>query len=256
MNPFEIGIVGGTGGIGRWFAAFFESEGYPVHVVGRRTDLTFRDLAERCRVVIVAVPIGVTQEVIHRVGPLLDPGALLMDLTSFKAAPVRAMLDASAAEVVGCHPLFGPDVPSLKGQNVAICPARGERWLPWLRDRLGKNGARIVETTPERHDRMMALVQALNHLDTIALGLTLREAGVSPADLEPFTTPIFRMKAAIVEKVFGASPRLYAELIAGNPHTDELLAIYETQLARLKDLLARKDIDGFAAALNPGKGSP
>jgi len=256
MNPFEIGIIGGTGGIGRWFAAFLASEGHPVRVVGRKTDLTLRDLAERCRVVIVAVPIGVTREVIDRVGPLLDPGALLMDLTSFKAAPVRAMLDASTAEVIGCHPLFGPDVPSLRGQNVAICPARGERWLPWLRNTLEKGGARIVETTPERHDRMMALVQALNHLDTIVLGLTLREAGVSPAELEPFTTPIFRTKAAIVERVFGAGPSLYAELIAGNPHTEELLAIYETQLTRIKALLARKDTDGLAAVMNPAGGAP
>ena len=35
MEKFPIGIIGGTGGMGRWFAAFFEKEGHPVSVSGK-----------------------------------------------------------------------------------------------------------------------------------------------------------------------------------------------------------------------------
>ncbi len=35
MDKFPIGIIGGTGGMGRWFAAFFEKEGHPVRVSGK-----------------------------------------------------------------------------------------------------------------------------------------------------------------------------------------------------------------------------
>lgn len=252
MKDSEIGIIGGTGGIGRWFAAFFQSEGYTVHVAGRKTETTVTQLADRCRVVIVAVPIAATENVIRRVGPLLGTGALLMDLTSFKAGPVRAMLDATAAEVLGCHPLFGPDVLSLKDQNVVLCPGRGDRGRDWFRELLRKNGAGVVETTPARHDRMMALVQGLNHLNTMALGLTLRETGVSPGELAPFSTPIFRIKTAIVEKVFGSNPRLYAELVASNPDVAGLLDLYERNVARLKTLIAGKDAEGLADLIGAG----
>ena len=135
MNPFGIGIVGGTGGIGRWFAAFFASQGHPVHVAGRKTDLSLRDLAERCRVVIVAVPIGVTREVIQRVGPLLDPDALLMDLTSFKAAPVSDARRVGRG-VIGCHPLRA----GRRLRDRTSRSARGKRWLPGCAT-CSKNGA-------------------------------------------------------------------------------------------------------------------
>ena len=129
MNKFAIGIVGGTGGIGKWFATFFAGEGYPVHVTGRSTGMPLPELADRCRVVIVSVPIAATIDAIRRVGPHLPEESLLMDFTSLKEEPVREMLKATAAEVVGCHPLFGPDCPSLAGENVILCPGRGERWL-------------------------------------------------------------------------------------------------------------------------------
>jgi prephenate dehydrogenase len=176
MNKFAIGIVGGTGGIGKWFAAFFAAEGYPVHVTGRSTGMPLPELAGACRIVIVAVPMASTIGVIREVGPLLPEETLLMDLTSLKAEPVRAMLADSRAEVIGCHPLFGPDAPSLAGQNIVLCPARGGRWLDFLQRTFVKNGARITVTAPAEHDRMMALIQGLTHLDTILMGLTLQDS--------------------------------------------------------------------------------
>ena len=249
MNKFAIGIIGGTGGIGRWFAPFFRGEGYPVHVVGRREGMSIPELADRCRVVIVSVPIAATLDVIRLVGPNLPEDSLLMDFTSLKEGPVRAMLEATAAEVIGCHPLFGPDCPSLDGQNVVLCPGRGERWLVWLEGFFANGGARVTVTTPAEHDRMMALVQGLTHLDTILMGLTLRDSGVAPSALDAFSTPVFRAKRAIVEKVFGASPELYAGLLAGNPNMQGILEIYERNLSLLKELVLNHDAEGLAALL-------
>jgi prephenate dehydrogenase len=249
MNEFEIGIIGGTGGIGRWFAAFFTEEGYPVRVAGRNTEMTIPKLAECCRVVIVAVPIAATFDVIRVVGPHLPADSLLMDLTSLKEEPVRAMIEATAAEVVGCHPLFGPDCPSLAGQNIVLCPGRGERWLNRLEELFAKGGARVTVTTPAEHDRMMALVQGLTHLDTILMGLTLRDSGVETAALAAFSTPVFRAKQAIVEKVFGIRPEMYAGILAGNPAMPEIIARYEKNLSRLKELVLNRDAAGLTALL-------
>ena len=249
MDKFAIGIIGGTGGIGNWFASFFAAEGYTVHVTGRSTGMPLPELADRCPVVIVSVPIAATIEVIRRVGLHLPEGSLLMDFTSLKEEPVREMLRATAADVVGCHPLFGPDCPSLAGQNVILCPGRGERWLKLMEGLFTKGGARVTVTTPAQHDRMMSLVQGLTHLETILMGLTIRDAGVEPLALEPFSTPVFRTRQAIVGKVFGASPDLYAGLIAGNGNMPKILEIYEKNLSILKSLIFAEDAAGIAALI-------
>jgi len=243
-DKFSIGIIGGTGGMGKWFASFFQQEGYSVQISGRKTGPEPRQMAADCPVVIVSVPIEATEAVIRKVGPCMPRESVLMDLTSMKEAPVRTMLEASGSEVIGIHPLFGPRVASLDGQNIAVCPGRGDRWLPWLKDILEKNGANLVETTPEGHDKMMALIQGLNHFNTVMLGLTLAGSGVSPEELRRFSTPVFRERLDHLSRI-SAHPDLYAHLIAGNPHTDKLLTSYMKILDELLALLH----SGDAAAL-------
>ncbi len=60
MKNIQIGIIGGTGGIGKWFARFFQKEGFQVQVSGRNTGLDFPALARECPIMIVSVPIKAT----------------------------------------------------------------------------------------------------------------------------------------------------------------------------------------------------
>jgi prephenate dehydrogenase len=249
-NHFPIGIIGGTGGIGRWFADFFQKEGFTVHVSGRGIGLRPAEMAGACPVVIVSVPIDVTQAVIREAGPHMKMESLLMDLTSLKAGPVQAMLEASVSEVIGLHPLFGPGVQSLEGQNIVLCPARGGRWIPWVREVLGKGGAKLIEATPERHDEVMAVVQALNHLDTIVLGLAIRRSGIAREVLEAFSTPIFRGKLAMIDKVF-SRPELHTEIITANPHAAAMFDLYGQILDRVGRIAIQGNAADLAALMRP-----
>jgi prephenate dehydrogenase len=250
MENFQIGIIGGTGGIGSWFADFFRKEGYTVQVSGRAAGLRPAEMAGVCSVVIVSVPIGVTQEIIGEVGRYMKQESLLMDLTSLKTKPVSSMLESSVSEVIGLHPLFGPGESTLNGQNIVLCPARGERWLPWVRKVLGAKGANLIETTPERHDEIMAVVQALNHLDTIVLGLAIRRSGLDRDVLNTFSTPIFRGKLAMIDKVF-SHPGLYTEIIAANPRAEALIRIYGEVLDKVGRAAARGSAMDLAALMRP-----
>jgi len=249
MKDLTIGIIGGRGGIGKWFADFFAGEGHTVHVTGRSTGMSLPELAATCRIVIVSVPIASTIDVIRDIGPLLPEETLLMDLKSLKEEPVRAMLAASRAEVIGCHPLFGLDALSLAGQNIVLCPARGDRWLDFIEGIFAKNGARITLTTPAEHDRMMALIQGLTHLDTLLMGLVLRDSGMEPSELAAFSTPVFRTKQAIIDKVFGPRPGLYAALLAENPNMPTLLETFERNFRVVKEMILRGDAAGIEAML-------
>ena len=213
----HIGVIGGTGGMGRWFADFMLAQGCTVEVMGKGQEREIPAFAARASVVVVSVPIHVTLEVIGKAGPHVRRDGLLMDLTSVKTEPVKRMLECSQSEVVGLHPLFGPGVSSIRGENLALCPARGKRWVSWLRDLLRSSGAHVVETTPERHDEMMSFVQVLTHLCTIVAGLSLHESGMDHEELLSFSTPAFRAQMGLVEKIFGANPRLYADILIGQP---------------------------------------
>jgi len=249
-DKFQIGIIGGTGGIGRWFADFFQREGYTVQVSGRKIGLRPSEMAEACPVVIVSVPIGVTQTVIGEVGPHMRQDSLLMDLTSLKSKPVSSMIESSVSEVIGLHPLFGPGELSLDGQNIVLCPARSERWLPWVRKTLGAKGANLIETTPERHDKIMAVVQALNHFDTIVLGLAIRRSGIAREILETFSTPLFRGKRAMIDKVF-SHPGLYAEIITANPHAAAMVGLYGEILERVGRIAITGNAKELATLMRP-----
>jgi prephenate dehydrogenase len=242
QEKFPVGIIGGTGGMGQWFARFLGREGYPVLVSGRKVGPGPAEMAGACPVVLVSVPIEVTCQVIREVGPFMRPESLLMDLTSLKAESVRTMLESSTSEVIGLHPLFGPAEPSLAEKNVALCPARGKRWLPWLRGLLESHGARLVETTPERHDEIMALVQGINHLDTLVLGMVLMESGLDREVLERFSTPILKSKLGIIQKVF-SHPDLYAQIIALNPHLRQVMDLFERRFAELKSLVEKGGVE-------------
>lgn len=242
MKDKVIGIIGGTGGMGRWFARLLRKEGYKVHICGRETRLGVSDLAGLCNVVVVAVPISVTAEVIKQIGPLMSAGSLLMDLTSLKKEPVELMLTSSQADVVGCHPLFGPSLKDVRGQNVVLCPARSSRrWFSWLTKILQKKGLIILERTPEGHDKMMAIVQALNHLNTITLGLALAETGIELAEINKFSTPIFQTKVEIIKKVFTENPGLYTDIITQNPAAKEIFVLYEKVLTGINTLVQTGD---------------
>ncbi len=249
MDNVSVGIIGGTRGMGSWLAALLQKENYTVHICGRKTPMGAKDIAGLCDVVVVAVPIAATEKVIGEVGPLLDKRKLLMDLTSLKKEPVEWMLASTRAEVVGCHPLFGPTMPDFSGQNIILCPARGTKWLAWIKDLFQKNSYHVFETDPAHHDKMMAVVQVLNHLHTISLGMTIAATQTAPEELDRFSTPLLRTKMEIVKKVFAESPELYADIITRNHDTAKIIALYEKTLADIRALAQSGDAAKLKEAL-------
>lgn len=222
-GPFTIGIMGGTGLMGRWFADVFEKAGHSVILWGRKSPLTREELAAKCQVIILSMPLSASVEEAYRIGPLLAPEQALMDLCSLKAPIALAMERATAAQVVATHPLFGPDTLSLTGQNVIVCPMRGQSWCGWLTKLLENQGALVTVCTPAVHDRNMAIVQGLTHFVTIVLGQTLKDMNLTPDDLLPFATPIFRLKLNLVGRLLAQDPELFTNLISANPTVIEVL---------------------------------
>lgn len=252
----RIGIVGSQGAYGRWLRAFFERR-MGLEVLGSDPVAAEGDRAEAllagCDVLVFAVPIRQTAAVIARYAQLAqgrERGQLWIDLTSIKSAPVAAML-ASQAEVAGLHPMTAPPKsPTLKGRVMVVCAARVDRWRDWLQDLLDALQAQCVQATPEHHDQVMALVQAMVHASHLAQAGVLRE--YSPqlgtlGALMPFRTVSFEMDAAIVTRILSLNPAIYEDIQFDNPYVGQMLERLASQLLRLRDQVWQGDDDARAA---------
>jgi len=241
----KISIIGGKGQMGSLFKNFFEERGQLVEVLGKKDEPFFRERLKDSDIVIVSVPIDVTVEVIKKIGSSIKPKSLLMDLTSVKTEPVKAMLSFSQCEVIGTHPLFGPNVSSLKGQTVVLTPARGNTWLPWLLDIFASAGIITTISTPERHDLLMALTQCIRHLNTMLLGKLIREVGIDPEYIIKYSTPIFKAEIWWIGRLFSQDPVLYADLQMRNPELIDILKLYSNGVKELVSIITNKKREEF-----------
>jgi chorismate mutase/prephenate dehydrogenase len=245
IEPRTVAVIGGQGGMGRCLAQMFGDLGHPVMLADLDTQLTPEEAAGLADVVVISVPIDVTEEVIRQLGPRVRPDALLMDVTSLKVGPVTAMLEASAASVVGTHPLFGPTVHSLQGQRVVLTPGRGPEWLAWLKTMLHARGVEMVETTPEEHDRAMSIVQVLVHFSTEVMGKALASLGVPITRTIQFTSPIYLMELLLTGRHFAQSADLYAPIQMYNPQSAEVMDAFVRAAQELSQITAQQDRAAF-----------
>lgn len=241
------GIIGGTGQMGRFFAGVFEEAGWEVVVSGTKTPRTNRDVAELADIVMVSVPIRATVGVIREVAPLLSEEQIFCDLTSLKVEPVRAML-ASRAEVIGLHPMFGPGAVSLTGQTIVATPARCDpATLDGLLSVFRDQGATITLSTPEDHDRMMAVVQGLTHFGTLAKAEAIRRFGTDVAETLSFTSPIYRIEMGLAGRLLAQDVELYEAMLRLNPAVPEVLATFEDAVRTLREIVESGDSERFRA---------
>ena len=249
-----VAIIGGKGRIGGMLVKLFGDLGHRVLVADVDTELTPEAAAALADVTVISVPIDVTLEVIRRVGPHVREDALLMDVTSLKAAPVTAMLESSRGSVLGTHPMFGPSVHTLQGQRVVLCRARGDAWADWVAQLLVARGLVITETTPDLHDRAMSAVQVLTHYQTQVLGLTLARLGLPLSETLRFTSPAYLLETYVTARHFAQSPALYGPIEMGNPRTAEVTATFGAAARELSEILATQDQAKFDAVFEEVRG--
>jgi len=187
-----------------------------------------------CDLVILAVPVDQLAAAIASLRPHLHAGAIVLDVGSVKIGPVTAMRAGlpEHVEIVGTHPLFGPQSgrDGIAGLKIALCPIRGRsalRIAAFLRRVLR---LKVVMTTPDEHDRDMAMVQGLTHLVAKIL-----------VRMEPLprrmTTASFDLLMQATEMVRYDAPGVFLAIERANPHArpvrDRFFALAEEMRAHL-----------------------
>jgi prephenate dehydrogenase len=195
----------------------------------------------RCDVVVLAVPVDQIETAITSIKPHLRPGAIVLDVGSVKIEPVRVMIEELPpfVEIIGTHPLFGPQSgrDGIRGLRIAWCPVRSpsaRRLAAFLRRVLG---LKVIVTTPDAHDREVAVVQGLTHL--IAKVLVRMEPLPSA-----MTTASFDLIMRATDMVRHDSPAVYEAIERANPHAASVRARFFGLMDEV-----RQDLEDRSAAL-------
>ncbi len=170
--------------------------------------------AARCDIVVIAAPVQAIGEVAVKIASIVRPGALVLDVGSVKIRPAQILSDVLPAyvDLICTHPLFGPQSAKggLEGLKIVLCPIRGRR-LPLVKRWLKSKSLKVISTTPDRHDREMALSQGITHL----IAKVIANLCPSPSDL---TTPSFDLMIDATEMVRYDAPEVFRAIERDNPH--------------------------------------
>jgi len=242
-----IGIIGGKGKMGNWFKIFFERQGLKIIISDKKTPLSNKEVARKADIVIVSVPINVVCKIIREIRNEVKKDALLTDLTSVKLEPISEMAKAKSG-VLGMHPLFGPLQPDLKKQTIAFCRAKNNRWVLFLKKLFQKEGARIIEISPEEHDKQVTFLQALLHFTNINFAhfLSLKKFKSTPY----FLTPTFKIQSLVLARILTQSPGLYADIEMFNPYFQKISKDYIEEIKKLQKIIEDKNYQEFEKRFN------
>jgi prephenate dehydrogenase len=140
---------------------------------GAQTDLhcRFVDDAEALSqpLVIPSMPAQFLEDYFTKNAKYLHSGTMVIDVCSVKVKPVEILcrILPKEVEILATHPMFGPvsAATSLEGQRIMIYPARlePEKYELVKHFLSGNMHLKVIETTPEEHDKVMAYVQGLSH---------------------------------------------------------------------------------------------
>ncbi|MEK6757784.1 MAG: prephenate dehydrogenase/arogenate dehydrogenase family protein [Nanoarchaeota archaeon] len=143
------------------------------------------DNALKNKIIILAVPMEKFTETLHKIKNKLIPETLILDVCSLKIFACNAMKEIlpKTIEIVGTHPLFGPQSApdDIKGMKIALCNVRVKnKNFSKVKDFLEDLGLKVIVTTPEEHDKQIAVSQSLTHfICQIANNLNLKRVELS-----------------------------------------------------------------------------
>lgn len=248
----KVVVVGGAGALGARFVSLFQRSGYQVVVLEQHDWYQAEQLCADAALVLMAVPITLTEQLIKQLPPL-PANCVLADITSIKAQPLSAMLAKHSGPVVGLHPMFGPDITNLVKQVVVICHGRAENEYQWLLKQLNVWGAELAVKQATEHDSAMQLIQAMRHFSSLVYGVHLADENADLNELLQLSSPIYRLELAMVGRLFAQNAELYADIMLSSCEVATLLERYQQRFTQLLALLKAKDKAGLMAQFGKGQ---
>lgn len=259
MIKMKVGIIGGSDGLGKTLIYFLRDDFDVIissveHEKGRKiaTKLGIEyvesntQLAEMCDIVIVSVPIHVTPSVISQIAPFMRKGSLMVDVTSVKEIPSQVMREElNDVEYLPTHPIFGPRTTELDNQVIVLTPDKKGKWFNKVYNYLDDKNMRIIETTAEKHDYMMSIVQVLTHFSFISTASAMEKLKVDIGETEDFESPIYNLMIDMIARIVAQNPYLTYYIQSMNNNGPKIRNTFAEAVNELRDVVNNNDEDKF-----------
>lgn len=189
--------------------------------------------------VFIATPIRSFKTVIQEIVPRLCKNALIIDVCSVKMYPCEVMqtLLPKNVDIIGTHPLFGPDSWQGGSGNMVMTKIRDQyqRYAGWKA--FFSQRCKVIEMAPEKHDALMAQSQGITHL----IGRTLDKISAQATGID---TQGYQTLLSVMKNTCNDSWELFYDLHRYNPYAKEknqqLLKALQTLTQQLEELTDEK----------------
>lgn len=272
MTGNTIAIVGFGGAMGRWFGRYFAAKGWtvlgytrdPSNVSRLQASIGVTSLPGSIEVtanlegcipraswIMLSIPVPAHRDVIERVAPVMQSGAVLLDIASVKSeipGMLRSARERHGIHVLSTHPMFGPGAESMRHKNFIVMDLEGDGKVAGaFKDLISKDDPDIIDTTPEEHDEMVAMTLGLPHFLNILFGTMLSDRGLSLPQMEGFGGTTFHLQHLIAQEVSLQDPSIYAAIQMENKYFINLLDTLRSEMEKLLQLVKDKNENEFVA---------
>ena len=258
---FERAAIIGVGLIGASIARALKKHKLAGHVIGygrnmdklhNAIELGYLDSASdelegvcaNADLIVLATPPGTFKDILSKIAPTIEPGALVIDAGSVKGSLVNELetLVPEGAFFVPCHPIAGGEQAGHKASRDDLF--EGAQCIITPSDKTNKDAlaqaralwegmkSRVSIMDPFHHDEVYALVSHLPHLAAFALVDTA--LGMNDRCLE-------HTGAGFMDttRIAGSSPELWVDIAMNNAsNIEKSLELYIDKLSNIKDSLS------------------
>ncbi len=223
MNK-KIAIVGVNGKMGKWFASYFHKMGFEVVGFDINNDIKEKFITKanslvgailKTDYVLLCTPTKRTPEIIRLIAKEMKRGSYLIEISSHKYKTAQTLLKTpSKVNPICIHPMFGPGIKNIAGNNVIIVPIKDAQ-KELTATKLLFPGANFVTIDAAEHDKKIGVILGLTHLINIAFANILaKDEKISLTEKMAGTT--FKAQRIIAESILTESAELI-ETIVSNP---------------------------------------
>ena len=185
------------------------------------TGAQYAPLEDVCRQDYIALPVPIScfRDLLKKIAPLIKKNAVVIDVCSVKEYPIQWMRELlpDHVSILATHPMFGPDsaAGTLAGCKIVLCRERLQaKRYEKIKSYLSSKKLVVIESTPQEHDRQIAVSLALTHF----IGRTLSEFGAVEQLID---TEGYKRLLHILEVVENDTWQLFLDMNQYNPYAEE-----------------------------------
>ena len=104
---------------------------------------------------------------------------------------------------------------------------------------------RVIETTAEKHDFMMSIVQVLTHFSFISTASAIEKLKVDLTESEDYESPIYNLMIDMIARIVAQNPYLTYNIQSMNNNGPKIRNTFAEAVIELRDVINNKDEDEF-----------